>query len=69
MEEDGVIGGARRGGGGGFDYWLASHMRRYHAQCNCYRHMLHIRMLFYGFEQLCFVIPIGFLCNLIVILF
>lgn len=49
--------------------WRTTNMRSYHAQCNCYRYMLHIRMLFYGFEQLCFVFPIGFLCNLIVILF
>ena len=74
MEGDGASRGRRVGGGGGEVKELitgcrTSNIRSYHAQCNCYRYMLHIRMLFYGFEQLCFVFPIGFLCNLIVILF
>ena len=70
MEGDGVSRG-RRGGGGRevkelITGWRTTNMRSYHAQWNCYSYILHIRMLF---EQLCSVFPIGFLCNLIVILF
>ena len=70
MEGDGVS--RVRGGGGVKELitgWRATNIRSYHARYNCHRYMLHIRMLFYGFEQLYFVFPIGILDNLIAILF
>ena len=69
----GLVGLEGVGGGGEVKElitgWRATNIRSYHARYNCHRYMLHIRMLFYGFEQLYFVFPIGILDNLIAILF